>query len=202
MALTRTDIKVPIISTATRDAVVFRDDTLPGYHIEASQCDCLSDDDNPVGYLNDWSICYTGNSHALGTLKVTPEEAETIRQRHLRGEIFLMPVFAYVHSGTMLRAAYTNPFSCSWDSGQSGVVCIPRDKVAPGTTDAQLEETAKTLVRQFADYINGDVHQLMLRKDDDSPDADDTEYVDMRICFASDNLDEAVQALFDTIKEN
>lgn len=35
-------------------------------------------------------------------------------------------VWAYVHSGVVLRIAESNPFTCRWDSGLAGIITVRR----------------------------------------------------------------------------
>lgn len=90
------------------------------------------------------------------------EIARQIRTNSLIG----LPVWAYVHSATVLRAANANPFTCPWDSGQSGWVYVPR-KVALTTYGAtrltkglreRIYSVLKAEVETFSQYLNGEVY--------------------------------------------
>lgn len=66
-------------------------------------------------------ITYNRNGRTvLGTKPTTAEEDANIALAVSRGRMHGLPVFAYVHSGATIRAGWTNPFNCRWDSGRSG----------------------------------------------------------------------------------
>lgn len=75
----------------------------------------------------------------------------------------VVPVFMYEHGGVMIR---TQPFTCTWDSGQVGFIAITMDKVreaydikpgAPISDDIQtiVVSVLEAEVKIYDDYING-----------------------------------------------
>ena len=50
------------------------------------------------------------------------EHEEAIKE----GDIFILPVYKYEHSGV---AYQTTPFSCPWDSGQVGYIFVTKEKI-------------------------------------------------------------------------
>lgn len=94
----------------------------------------------------------------LGTEGVTRERMDEIRDAIDKGEYVGMPVYAYVHSGATVS---TSPFSCPWDSGQSGFVYMTREDAVAGWGEKLLtaEVRKKALaacegfVKEFAIYL-------------------------------------------------
>ena len=80
-----------------------------------------------------------------------------------------LPIYMYEHSGITIN---TTGFSCSWDSGQIGIICISKDKVkelyAVDEIDNIVEENIygllKADVENYDQYITGDVYGYMVRE--------------------------------------
>ena len=110
-----------------------------------------SDDLAKIAYLNSARDC-------LGTESVTRERMGEIRDAIDKGEYVGMPVYAYVHSGATIS---TSPFSCPWDSGQSGFVYVTREDAVAGwgkkllTAEVRKKALAacEGLVKEFATYL-------------------------------------------------
>lgn len=121
------------------------------------------------------SITYTGR-YTLGTEHLGRDEAEALREELAADpDAVALPVFAYVHSGATIRTVRDgrNPFSCPWDSGQSGIVyargeAVRKAFLLPTTGDAarvpvseEIKEKARALlendVRLFDNCLQGDV---------------------------------------------
>lgn len=74
----------------------------------------------------------------------------------------MLPLYLYDHSGITIS---TTPFSCSWDSGQVGFVCITQKQLrdnwgvkCPGTKrKAQLYDYMRAEVAEYDQYLRGDV---------------------------------------------
>jgi hypothetical protein len=79
---------------------------------------------DPVG-----TITYRmGARSKFGTEAVDQYRFNAIKATIQTGQCIGLPVFAYQHGSIMLKAAERNPFSCPWDSGQSGFVYCTREK--------------------------------------------------------------------------
>lgn len=106
-------------------------------------------------YDNLGRIAYSSRSREmLGDEPCSLDELNYIRDRIESGALVGLPVFAYIHSGVVIKAAETNPFHCPWDSGQSGYIYM--------TKEAAIKEWGKKVmtprVRQKAlDYLKGEV---------------------------------------------
>jgi hypothetical protein len=93
----------PLTSTTHPFQVTFYYDTYP----EAPELDI--------------NISYNKSARTrLGTTPLSAEQDAAVADGVLKGTIIGIPVWAYVHSGATIRAAYSNPFNCPWDSGRSG----------------------------------------------------------------------------------
>ncbi len=71
-----------------------------------------------------------------------------------------LPLFLYDHSGITMR---TSPFSCSWDSGQVGLIFVSWEKVRTnwsGKDDDQIKEAVikslQSVVEEYDAYLTGD----------------------------------------------
>jgi hypothetical protein len=80
--------------------------------------------------------------------------------------LVIKPLYMYDHSGITIS---TEPFSCSWDSGQIGYVFITPNRIEElGTTRwddepwfdyiKRLEGYLKNEVKTYDDYVTGDVY--------------------------------------------
>ena len=135
------------------------------------------DPDSPADWDNFGEIAYTGQREVLGTQKVTRERMDEIAAGIASGELIGTPVYAYVHSGATIACgvrlkdkartwAFCNPFSCPWDSGQSGFVYTTRDKVFEEYGKKRITKAVREAVLQvlagevatFDQYLQGDVY--------------------------------------------
>jgi hypothetical protein len=82
------------------------------------------DANSPRGDDNLGEILYSKKSrYTLGDQAVDLKEID----KKLKDPNFIcVPVFAYIHGDVRLS---TKPFSCLWDSGQSGIICVSKDKI-------------------------------------------------------------------------
>lgn len=116
---------------------------------ECGEWDC--DDLIKIAYMDRARDC-------LGTESVTRERMGEIRDAIDKGEYVGMPVYAYVHSGATIS---TSPFSCPWDSGQSGFVYMTREDAVAGwgkkllTAEVRKKALAacEGFVKEFAIYL-------------------------------------------------
>ncbi len=133
-------------------------------------------------------IAYPKRSrYTLGSQAVDDAEMDAIRKGIERGTLVGMPVFAYIHSGVVLKATSNNPFPDQrWDSGQSGYVYCTREKalqewgrggnrMTPKIKLDTLNYLAAT-VDEFSAYLSGDVYGFVVeRVDPDNGDVEELE---------------------------
>jgi hypothetical protein len=89
------------------------------------------------------------------------DEAEQYLREH-HGAAVVLPIYLYDHSGLALSTA---PFSCSWDSGQVGLIYATRDLVLANWNRKRLtrklraaaEDALRAEVEVYHRYVNGDV---------------------------------------------
>ena len=157
----------------------------------------------------------TRSRYCLGTESVTEEEATTLQRRLEAGDVIGIPVYAYVHSGSTIKCSEnSNPFSCPFDSGRSGLAYIT-------TADAQREwgETtamsdvvavAKNYIRIFVEtfdaYLRGAVYgyvvETIVLDPDSGEELDDWEEKDSCWGFYGDDwktngIKDSVQTFLD-----
>lgn len=105
---------------------------------------------------NEAKIAYLQRSrYTLGNERVSEDVMDEIRDRIDSGELYGLAVYAYVHSGVELKTA---PFSCSFDSGQSGFVYIEKDSPDIAHFKGDTEEILEFLsgcVESYSDYLGG-----------------------------------------------
>lgn len=126
---------------------------------------------SPTEWSNLGEIVYRSDRHTLGTKRVSSDELEDISSKIQSGEYVGLPVYAHVHGGFSLS---TGPFSCPWDSGQSGFVyCTKKKAIAEfgkKTLTARAREATlrclKAEVETFHQYLNGDVYQVIIERPD------------------------------------
>ena len=129
---------------------------------------------SPADWDNIGEIVYSANSrYVLGTKAVSQYTLKDIARQIEIGTLIGLPVYAYIHGGVKIRAADSNPFSCPWDSGQSGFVYAPREQVfreyGGKRLTKRIREAAKNLLRAevetFSQYLEGDVWVITHWKD-------------------------------------
>ena len=129
---------------------------------------------SPADWDNIGEIVYSNSSrYTLGTKAVSQDTLKDIARQIAIGTLIGLPVYAYIHGDVKIRAADSNPFSCPWDSGQSGFVYAPREQVfreyGGKRLTKRIREAAKNLLRQevetFSQYLEGDVWVITHWKD-------------------------------------
>lgn len=127
-----------------------------------------SDCESPMEYNEGVHITYADRSrYTLGNETATQEEHEELARRIKAGEILGLPVFAYVHSGVMLSTA---PFSCPWDSGQSGFIWVEKataldwygGKILTAAKRAKALESLKSIITEFPSWLSGDCYGYII----------------------------------------
>lgn len=108
-------------------------------------------------------ILHKSNRYLLGDELSTEEEMISIAERE---DVFVLPVFAHIHSGVVLSTA---SFSDVWDSGQCGIIYCEKDearKEYPNTPEDKLEEFVwerlKAEVEEFSAYLSGSVYGYVM----------------------------------------
>ncbi len=86
--------------------------------------------------------------------------AEELTERCESADLVL-PVYAYVHSGTWFSLGQQYPFNCQWDAGQCGAIVLDR-KTFEKEIGRKLEEAAHEICAQvlsnYSDWCNGAVY--------------------------------------------
>lgn len=133
--------------------------------------------ESPADWSNLGEILYMkGSRYTLGYRGVDREEMDYLRTRK---DVFSLPVFAYVHSGSQISLT---PYSCPWDSGQSGIIYATHEAIRNGfvakrplrerpLTDAILRKVRaifKSQVDTFSDYLQGNVYGYTVENPDGS----------------------------------
>jgi hypothetical protein len=122
--------------------------------------------ENPREWDSLGTIYYCSTKYLLGD-KWLP--AESIRLLENKKNIWF-PVYAYIHSNISLSL---NPFSCPWDSGQSGIILTTKEKVreymqCKKITKKVIQAVRINLQRElltFSEYLNGEVYRLETETD-------------------------------------
>lgn len=106
------------------------------------------------------TIGYCGR-YTLGTKLCRLDELKAVEA----SDAIWLPVYAYVHSGQTIS---TTPFSCPWDSGQSGIAWISR-KDAVSEWGEVCEKKAKACIQGFIEEfdrgLTGDVYGYVIEND-------------------------------------
>ncbi len=101
-----------------------------------------------------------GCRYTLGSKAVTDTEMDRAFKRVNSGELYGLPVYAYVHGSVALSS---KPFSCPWDSGLSGIAVASKG-------DFSSEEEAHKAIRQFLEeytsYLNGGACGYIIEDED------------------------------------
>ena len=133
-------------------------------------------DQHPENPLEDWdltgNIAYCSTRYVLGDKLLDPKEIEAIEKSK---DYISVPVFAYIHSGIVLKTGETNPFHCDWDSGQSGIVYISKEearkeygwkKISPQRKE-QIKQYLRHTVEVFSNYVSGNVYGYRIKNSND-----------------------------------
>ena len=158
-------------------------------------------DEDPVNPRTDYEcfgkISYMSRSKlCLGDLPVTEGGQRDIDAQVEAGDLIGIPVFAYVHSGVVLKAAQTNPFACPWDSGRSGTAFVEVSKALQEFNATALTQEVKgkaidllvAEVEHFSHYLGGDCYGYVIERLtlDDDGDIDGIEELDSCWGFVGD----------------
>lgn len=134
----------------------------------------LRDDDppSPAEWDNLGQIAYSSNNYTLGTECVSQDRLQEIADGIKDGSLIGLSVYAYVHGAATIS---TSPFSCSWDSGQSGFVYCTKKQAREEWGDDYEVNARRVLrgeVKTFDQYLRGDVYGYTITdKDGDEVDS-------------------------------
>ena len=114
-------------------------------------------------------IYYLNKSrYRLGTASVSSEKMDEISLKIRQGELFGLPVYAYVHSGVALA---TTPFSCGLDSGLSGFIACSHEDITNWFGEHHCKSTEEVIevlrseVEEFSKFLQGDVYIVKILVD-------------------------------------
>ncbi|MBT9176524.1 MAG: hypothetical protein DDT20_00843 [Firmicutes bacterium] len=129
--------------------------------------DCENPLENDPGLI----VTYPKNACSrYGNTPTTPEEHADLLARIDAGELIGLPVYVYSHGGVIIKACESNPFSCPWDSGLSGVVYVTRKMAlewqgGKRLTKAKRERTLTSLraaVDELSAWCNGECYGYII----------------------------------------
>lgn len=123
----------------------------------------IVNDDDPISpreWDNLGTILYGSSRYVLGDKQVSFQEMQEIEKDKNN---IVLPVYAYIHSGIMLN---TTGFSCPWDSGQSGIIYVSKQKVKDQLKvkriTASVRQKVLNILRAevdiYSQYTSGEVY--------------------------------------------
>lgn len=159
-------------------------------------------------------IAYSSSRHCLGTENVSKRRLDEIRDGIRSGKYVGTPVWAYVHSGATIstgkplrgdskKRLRMNPYSCPWDSGQSGFAYMTHEDAlrewGKKRLSAQQKERAieyiDGVVDEFAAYLRGECYGIKI------VDTRGVEEKELDACWGYIGLDYAESEAESTLKE-
>lgn len=156
------------------------------------------DVESPASWDNFGEIAYCSHREVLGTEDVSRERLDEISKGIRDGSLIGMAVFAYIHSGATIA---TTPFSCQWDSGQSGFVYCTKEKAIKEfgkkiMTAAVMEKARRCLqgeVKTFDQYLTGDIYGFVLERVILDEDGDEESTEELDACWGYYGMDSAIE---------
>lgn len=124
---------------------------------------------SPREFDNLGTILYSSTRYQLGDKCVSRQEIQEIVEDPNN---ITLPVYAYIHSGIVLN---TSGFSCPWDSGQSGIIYVSKQKIREefkvkklsAKLKAKVLEILKSEVEIYSHYLSGEVYGYQLLDEND-----------------------------------
>lgn len=122
-----------------------------------------------------YPITYNPRSrNTLGTTTADADQDADIARKVRDGEYIGIPVWAYVHGSSTIKAAYSNPFGCQWDSGRSGWTYMTKAQVRGDYGVKRITKRIRALaiarlismVDVFDDYLQGNVYGFIVENTD------------------------------------
>lgn len=157
-----------------------------GYHI----CiDYEQDPENP----RDWDhlgkmVCFhgrytLGDKHSVRHEDFSSWEEQEEFFRKEMGAVVMLPLYLYDHSGITMS---TGKFSCPWDSGRVGTIFVTKDALKKEFNRERLtpeilkraEEILQGEVKEYDEYLRGNVYRYTITKDEPDDDPGDGEHID------------------------
>lgn len=74
---------------------------------------------------------------------------------------WVIPLYAYEHSGIVYRPADTNPFHCPFDSARAGSIALRRKRFP--TDPRQLRLEAEEIAATYSQWANGECFTFLIR---------------------------------------
>jgi hypothetical protein len=107
------------------------------------------DPESPRSWDNLGEILYKKNSrYVLGDREL---EIEDLHNAENDNDYIILPVYAYIHSTTVLN---TTGFSCPWDSGQCGVIRVSKAKVLK---EYGWKRLSKKRIEKIKGYLKNEI---------------------------------------------
>jgi len=114
------------------------------------------------------TMLYTSNRYILGDKKVEGYEIDDVEGDD---SLISLPVYAYIHSGTVLN---TTGFSCPWDSGKCGIIYISKDKALKewgrkrmsAKFEKKVEDLLRAEVQEYSDFCAGECYGYTVTTED------------------------------------
>lgn len=122
------------------------------------------EDYDHAGKMISWHNKYQlGDKHTWGV-----ESFQAFKEAH--PEHLYLPIYLYDHSGITIS---TGPFSCQWDSGQVGWIYIEASDIESefGGDRQQAEKCLESEIKEYDDYIRGEVYGYTITKDGEDIDS-------------------------------
>jgi hypothetical protein len=121
--------------------------------------------ENPRDFdCNLGTMIYTHPRYVLGDKQCTPETIHDALDS-FGPDAIVLPLYLYDHSGITMS---TTPFSCPWDSGQVGYICVSMDTVCEEYGEVNDEtivlatQCLQDEVETFDQYISGEVYCIKI----------------------------------------
>jgi hypothetical protein len=130
--------------------------------------DCENPLDNDAGVV---FVTYRADARSqYGNTPLDQEEHEEVARKIQAGELIGLPVYVYEHGGVIIKAEEGNPFSCPWDSGQSGYVYCTRKtalewqggKVLTAKRRAAVLKGLQCSVDAYSSWCNGECYGYII----------------------------------------
>ncbi|NTF17380.1 hypothetical protein G6L37_02990 [Agrobacterium rubi] len=101
-----------------------------------------------------------------GALGKDPKTVEKWRKDN-SDEWYSVPLWAYVHSGSIWQVAAENPFSCPFDSARAGIIALKRSEWGNGAeSDEKMFEFAKGVASTYTEWANGECYGYVIKNED------------------------------------
>lgn len=166
------------------------------------------DPESPREWDNLGTILYSSSAReCIGDRAVGREEMNEIMNRK---DIVCLPVYAYIHSGVTIN---TTGFSCTWDSGQCGIIYVTYADVLKEWSRkrmskklrAQIEDNLRGEIATYDQYLRGDVYGYSISKKNTCETCEHTDDEVLDSCWGFYGIDycrEEAQAVADSLAKS